>query len=189
MNVFDFDGTIYSGDSTVDFCIFCYKKHPGLIRYLPLQGLAFLGYGLKILDKTAMKQKFYRFFRAVDVKSLLPEFWATHRQNIFPWYPAQQQEDDIVISASPEFLLEPICRELGIHTLMASPVDPETGVYHGFNCHGEEKVRRLKEQTGITHIDKFYSDSQSDLPLAKIADHAYLIDKQGRIHDWNTETK
>ena len=44
--------------------------------------------------------------------------------------------------------------------------------------------RRLKQQTGITHLDEFYSDSQSDLPLAKIADHAYLIDKQGNVLDW-----
>ncbi len=184
MNVFDFDGTIYSGDSTVDFCLFCFKKHPGLIRYLPVQGYAFLRYALKTMDKTRMKELFYRFFRAVDAQALLPEFWATHKQNIFPWYLQQQQEDDIVISASPEFLLEPICKELGIKTLMASRVDPKTGKYDGLNCHGQEKVRRLEAQTGITHIDKFYSDSQSDLPLAKIADSAYLITQRGEVRDW-----
>ena len=184
MNVFDFDGTIYSGDSTFDFCKFCYKKHPGLIRFLPMQGIAGLGYLLKIIDKTRMKQVFYRFLGAIDAEALLPEFWATHKKNIFPWYPARQQPEDIVISASPEFLLEPICRELGIKTLMASRVDPKTGRYTGINCHGEEKVVRLKNQLGITHIDEFYSDSQSDLPLAKIADKAYLIDKEGRILDW-----
>ena len=184
MNGFDFDGTIYSGDSTFDFCVFCYKKHPGLIRFLPMQGAAFLGYALKLIDKTRMKEIFYRFLRAIDAETLLPEFWETHRKNIFPWYPAQQQEDDILISASPEFLLEPICRELGIHTMMASRVDPRTGKYQGLNCHGKEKVRRLKQQTGITHLDKFYSDSQSDLPLAQIADEAFLIDKKGTIHNW-----
>ena len=184
MNGFDFDGTIYSGDSTLDFCIFCYKKHPGLIRYLPLQGLAGAAYALKIIDKTHMKQIFYRFMGAIDAEALLPEFWEIHKKNVFPWYLQKHQEDDILISASPEFLLEPICKELGIKTLMASRVDPRTGKYQGINCHGKEKVRRLKQQTGITHLDNFYSDSQSDLPLAEIADHAYLINKQGEILDW-----
>ena len=31
MNVYDFDGTIYDGDSTVDFLIYMYRKHPGLM--------------------------------------------------------------------------------------------------------------------------------------------------------------
>lgn len=185
MNVFDFDGTIYSGDSTVDFCIFCFQKHPGLIRYLPIQGLAGLGYALKLMDKTRMKEIFYRFMGAINTESLLEEFWETHKKNIFPWYPARQQPDDIVISASPEFLLRPICRDLGIQTLMASVVDPHTGKYSGINCHGKEKVRRLETQTGITHIDQFYSDSQSDRPLAEIADEAFLINKKGEILPWN----
>ena len=184
MNAFDFDGTIYSGDSTMDFCKYCYKKHPKLFLYLPMQGCAFLGYALKIIPKTRMKEIFYRFFKSIDAQAMLEDFWAIHKKNIFPWYPAQQQEDDIVISASPEFLLEPICKQLGIRTLMASRVNPKNGDYDGLNCHGEEKVRRLKEQTGVTHLDKFYSDSQADLPLAKIADEAYLIDKKGQIHHW-----
>ena len=184
MNAFDFDGTIYSGDSTRDFIFYCYKRHPSLLLYLPMQAMAALGYGLKIIDKTRMKEIFYRFMRGIDAEAMVPEFWETHKKNIFPWYAQRQQEDDILISASPEFLLEPICKELGIRTLMASRVDPRTGKYQGINCHGKEKVRRLKQQTGITHLDEFYSDSQSDLPLAQIADHAYLIDKKGNVLDW-----
>ena len=35
MNVYDFDGTIYDGDSTLDFWYFCLKKHPQILLYLP----------------------------------------------------------------------------------------------------------------------------------------------------------
>ena len=185
MNVFDFDGTIYKGDSTFDFCCYCFKKHPSLVRFLPLQAWAFVRYGVKAIDKTQMKEMFYRFLGSVDAQAMLEDFWAAHKKNIFPWYPARQQADDVVISASPEFLLEPICRELGIKTLMASRVDPKTGKYTGVNCHGAEKVRRLEEQMGVTHIDQFYSDSQSDMPLARIADQAYLVDKHGNLLEWN----
>ena len=184
MNVFDFDGTLYHGDSTFDFCRFCLKKDPKLVKYSPTILAAFARYTVKRIDKTQMKEMFYRFLRDVDTEPMVEEFWQTHKQNIYPWYAALHEEDDIVISASPEFLLKPICQELGIHTLMASRVDPHTGEYTGINCHGQEKVRRLEELTGVTHVDRFYSDSQHDLPLARIAYEAFLVDRKGNLHKW-----
>ena len=64
MNIYDFDKTLYGSDSTLDFLIFSIKKHPSLLRYLPIQGIAFLKhYVLKVTDKTAMKEQFYRIFQ------------------------------------------------------------------------------------------------------------------------------
>ena len=184
MNIYDFDGTIYGGDSTFDFLMYSIKKHPSLLRFLPIQGWAAAKYLAKRMEKTAMKEQFYRIFTGYDAEALLEEFWDKHQHKIYDWYPGQQEETDIVISASPEFILKPICARLGIKTLMASRVDSKTGKYEGLNCWGEEKVRRLKEQTGITHCSKFFSDSHSDTPLAKIADEAFLV-KDGKIIPWN----
>ena len=36
MNVFDFDNTIYNGESTIDFFLFCLKKQKELCIYIPL---------------------------------------------------------------------------------------------------------------------------------------------------------
>ena len=186
MNIYDFDGTLYSGDSTMDFLKYSFKKHPGLVRFLPAMGIAALQhYAFKSIDKTAMKETFYRLFTAYDAEGLLEEFWDKHEKNIFPWYPGkQQQADDIIISASPEFLLQPICKRLGIQHMMASRVDSKTGKYTGKNCWGPEKPIRLKDQIGITHCDNFYSDSYSDQPLAEIADKAFIVEKDGSITDW-----
>ena len=46
-----------------------------------------------------------------------------------------------------------------------------------------KKVIRLKDQMGIDHCDKFFSDSHSDQPLADIADEAFLVEK-GKIVPW-----
>ena len=184
MNIYDFDGTLYDGDSTFDFLKYSIKKHPSLIRFLPGIGIAGVRYFLKNLEKTQAKERFYRIFTGYDAEGLLEEFWDCHQHKIFPWYADQQEETDIVISASPEFILNPICARLGIRTLMASRVDSKTGKYQGLNCWGDEKVRRLKEQTGISHCDKFFSDSHSDQPLANIADAAFLV-KNGKILPWN----
>ena len=35
IDVYDFDGTIYDGDSTVDFTLFCLRRHPGVLAGLP----------------------------------------------------------------------------------------------------------------------------------------------------------
>ena len=32
IDVYDFDGTIYDGDSTVDFTRFCLRRHPGVLE-------------------------------------------------------------------------------------------------------------------------------------------------------------
>ena len=50
MNIYDFDGTLYDGDSTFDFIVFSLKKHPALVRFLPVQGWAAALYVLKKID-------------------------------------------------------------------------------------------------------------------------------------------
>ena len=95
----------------------------------------------------------------------------------------QQKPDDMIISASPEFLLKPICEKLGIQHLIASKVDVRTGKFSGENCRGKEKVRRLAAEYGSAYIDQFYSDSHSDLPLAQLADQAFLV-KKGSVTKW-----
>ena len=185
MNIYDFDKSLIDGDSTAAFLKFSFRKHPGLVRFLPGMGIAAANYYLlKRGTKTQMKQKFYKVFTGYDPEALLEEFWDRQQKKIFPWYKSQQEETDIVISASPEFLLKPICQRLGIRHLIASRVDPKTGVYTGLNCWGPEKPVRLKEEMGITHCRKFFSDSYSDQPLADIADEAFLILKDGTIAPW-----
>lgn len=176
MNVYDFDKTIYDGDSTVDFISWCIKKKPLLLFKLFAGVPAFGAYLCKQCEKTQFKEKFYRFLLGIPDSALWVEaFWELHADNIKDWYLRQQREDDVIISASPEFLLRPICKRLGIHTLIASQVDPDTGMYLGKNCHGEEKVRRFRKAFHDAEIDAFYSDSLSDAPMANLAKTAYLV--------------
>ena len=184
MNVYDFDGTLYKGDSSRDFFVYALKKHPSLIRFVPRIGWGFLRYWLRIISKTQAKEHFFSFLTAVDGEALAEQFWTDHTQWIRPWYPAQHRDDDVVISASPEFLLQPICRRLGITHLMASRVDPHTGKFEGGNCRDTEKVRRFHEQYGDAVIDSFYSDSTADLPLAKLAKQAFFVHRNGKPGPW-----
>lgn len=183
MNVYDFDGTIYQGDSSVDFFLFALKRKPSLIRYVLKQAKGFFLYAIKRIGKTQLKEYYFCFLATVDARKLAEDFWEQNQRKIYTWYLQQQQPGDIIISASPEFLLKPICERLGIRHLIASEVDVRSGRFSGENCRGEEKVRRLASEYHVTQIDRFYSDSQSDLPLAKLAKEAFLI-VHGKITPW-----
>ncbi len=176
MNIYDFDETIYDSDSTKDFYFYCLKKYPKILLSVPAMAWSFFLYILGIKSKTQFKQKMYRFLNYVpDIDAELTVFWDKNEYKIKQWYRNRQKEDDMIISASPEFLLKPICNRLGINHLIASKVDKKTGVYTGENCWGEEKVKRLYKEFPDTVCEEFYSDSLSDTPLSAIASKAGII--------------
>lgn len=132
MNVYDFDKTIYKGDSTADFYLFCLLRHRRVWRYVPnaVWG-AVRHYVLRNCSKTEFKEQMYTFLRAADYQTDVPAFWDGHVHKIQSWYKAQQRPDDVVISASPRFLLEPVCARLGIRFLIASEVDGKPAFTQG----------------------------------------------------------
>ena len=176
MNVYDFDQTLYTRDSTVDFYFFCLRRYPSICRFIPIQLYGAIRLALGCVDKTAFKQRFFTYYQGIPhLDALASVFWDSHEGGIKDWYRQQHRPDDVVISASPEFLLQPICARLGIKYLLASRVDPETGIYTGKNCDGQEKVRRFREAFPQGAVDCFYSDSLSDTPLARIARESYIV--------------
>ena len=105
----------------------------------------------------------------------LREFWAGHLSKLKSWYPGLHRDDDVVISASPEFLVLPACKALHISRVMGSPVDMHTGKYTGANCSGPEKPLRFRERYPNSEVENFFSDSLSDTPMAEISRQAYLV--------------
>ncbi|MBR3288785.1 MAG: HAD-IB family phosphatase [Lachnospiraceae bacterium] len=187
MNVYDFDGTIYKNDSTRDFYYYLLRHYTKVIKYLPKFVLDVIKYKLDVVTKTKMKETFYRFlnsFEDGEIDRIVLEFWDKHRHKIYDWYYKQKEDTDVIISASPRYILEPICKELNVK-LICSEVNVKNGDYIGVNCYGEEKVNRFYKEFPNGVIDKFYSDSNSDLPLAKLAKEAYKVTCSGKIKKWN----
>ena len=187
VNVVDFDYTIYRGDSTVDFYLFCLKRHPYYIKYVPKQVQVGIKYFLKREELINFKRQFFCFLKDIDnIEQEVAAFWVSHRKKIKKWYGMRDKRLDIIISASPSFLLASICKEMQVKHLIATDIDSKTGERLSSNCKGEEKVRRFRAQYGETKIKQFYSDSLSDLPLARLAEESYLVKKE-RIIVWETE--
>ncbi len=175
VNVYDFDKTILPYDSSLAFFRFCARRYPraALRSIAAAPGLPLLAVGLA--SKTAVKEKFYRFLTMIpDVDAELDIFWAEHFGNVNRWYLERRRPDDIIISASPEFLLRLPADKLGVR-LIASRVGKYTGIYEGANNDGEEKVRRLRREYPGTEIREFFSDSANDTPLAGLAERAWMV--------------
>lgn len=182
MNTFDFDQTIFYPDSSYCFVMFCLRHYTrAVLHALPgtiAVGCAWL---LKKAETKELKEQVFSFLPWLPgVEAVVHDFWDEHRKKIAPWYLEQKRADDVIISASPEFLLRPISEELGVR-LIATDMEPYTGRIRGRNCHDQEKVRRLRAAFPGETVEAFYSDSLSDTPMAEIAQHAFLVKGNQRI--------
>lgn len=178
VNLYDFDHTIYSGDASLDFILFCMRRHPKLWRYLPSQAFALVLYVAGLKTRKAIKEVAFRFLQDIDdVDAELDYFWSVYKKKILPWYMKQANTTDRIASASPEFLLEPILKQLDITQFVATRMDIKTGKIAGENCRAEEKVIRLKERKMSNGIEGVYSDSLSDAPIFTLGKQAYIVKK------------
>lgn len=184
MNVYDFDKTIYAGDSSVDFYLYCLVRQPRIALCCFRQIRALLLHAARRIDTTTMKEEFFSFLSKLhDPQALVCAFWARRYRAIKPWYLQGKRATDVIISASPSFLLEPICQRLGIQAPIATQMDACTGKIHGRNCKGAEKVHRFRQLYPDAQIDRFYSDSRADSPLAKLALEAFWVSGD-RLSPW-----
>lgn len=185
VNVFDFDKTIYIKDSEEQFIKYLLKRKPLLYLFVPYFTYGFIKYKLGFCTRQRMKEYYYFTLKFVkDPYKMVEEFWDQEEKEMFPYYFDVRQDDDIVVSASNKFLLDPICKRLNIKNCITGDIDVKTAKFLIPDCKGEEKVRRLKEERPEVVINHFYSDSYTDTPLAKIAKHAHLISPKGELKEW-----
>lgn len=183
MNVYDFDDTIYRGDSEIQFLAFVreretFPKAKGKTRFADWL------YHSRLMSLTKHEELLFTFLPQLpDREKWVEAFWENHRKNIKEWYRKIHREDDVVISATPAFLLEPICRELGIATLIATRMDPLTGKILGKYNFAAEKPRRFRQVFGDSVPDAFFSDSRTDAPMARISRKAWRVEGES-VTEW-----
>ena len=102
MNVYDFDNTIYDGESAFHLFRFFMKKDKGLITFLPAVVTAFTKYKLGKLTVEEAINKYAQ--RALDYyienphyKNCMEEFWDEHEKNIKPFYEKVRKDDDLIL--------------------------------------------------------------------------------------------
>ena len=194
LSVYDFDKTIYNGETLNDFYRFYLIKKPWKIYTVIFQLWYFLLYVLKIINLEKLKENFLRFLNGEntgELKKLIREFWKKKESKINLWVKDEilknKKETEILvaISASPTFLIIDRLRLMGFDVVIGTDFLFESTKFHSHitskNCKNYEKVKRLDkwaEDNNIQYdIVNFYSDSIADKPLFDLAEHKYWIKK------------
>ena len=179
MNVYDFDNTIYRGESGVDLFLGYLKKYPKLLKMFPMAVKCIYKYktGKMSLDEVMDKYAgvVENFAQSIeDIEGDVVDFWDKNSSKIKSFYLRQRQDDDIIISACLDVVLEEICRRLNIKNFVGSKTDLESRKLVDF-CFRENKVKAFKEKFPDAEIDNFYTDSLNDQPMIDLARNAYLV--------------
>lgn len=176
MKGYDFDKTIYDGDSSTHFFFYMVFHRPYLLVFAPYFLIMLALYAVKIISKKRIKELLFFFVPwHKNIEKIVDKFWQKNANRVFDWYCKQKKDDDIIISASLDFLLKPIMETLAIKNWMSTKYDVKTGKITGENCYGEEKLRRFNAEFENVKLDAFYSDSMSDLPMMRVADKVFLV--------------
>lgn len=179
MNVYDFDNTIYNGESVLDFYLYCARRYPSILKYVFVILVSWIKYKMMLLsrEKLLALAEVYaaEFFKRVrNMETLVKDFWDGHEKKIKKFYRENHRDDDVVVSASVSFLLDEICRRLGIRHCVCSRVDTATGKVSAL-CFRQSKPGFFREKFPTEKIDSFYSDSMNDGPMMAMAERAFLV--------------
>ena len=194
LSVYDFDKTIYNGETLNDFYRFYLAKKPWKIYTVFFQLWYFLLYVLKIISLEKLKEKFLRFLNGEsisDIKDLTGKFWKKRENKINPWVKDEvlknKKETEILvaISASPTFIIADKLKSMGFDVVIGTDFVFEGEIFHSHittkNCKNIEKVRRMDKWAENSNIEyrivNFYSDSIADKPLFDLADNKYWVKK------------
>lgn len=113
MKVFDFDNTLYRGESSVDFSFYMIQHNKKILRYVPTILFSLVGYKLCLLKKEKIESIINDFFAGVldgteSLSAFVNQFWEAHAVKLNKDLLRLIEPGDVIISASPEFLLEGI---------------------------------------------------------------------------------
>jgi len=178
MNVYDFDNTIYDGESFIDLFMFFFKKDPSLIKYIPdvIYGLYKYTKGTINAEEALAEYGHIvsEYYKGLDnFDELLKEFWDSNMHKVKLFYFRQRQEDDIIISASPEMFLKDVLERLNIKNYICSKTDENANITD--LCFRGRKVELFREKYPDAVIDNFYTDSVNDTPMMEISEHAFIV--------------
>jgi HAD superfamily hydrolase (TIGR01490 family) len=181
---FDFDGTITTKDTLLEFIRFSKGTFLFYLGFL-LNAHYLAAYKLKIISNQTAKQKILRFFFG---KMPLNEFekicddFAKHKipalirpKAIREIKKLKSLEVEVVIvSASPENWIQQWVNQMQlklIATRLEVKRDRITGKINGRNCHGREKVNRIRELYTLSDYDTIYAygDSGADRYMMDLA--------------------
>jgi len=184
--LFDFDGTLTTKDSLGEFIRYVVgtpKYILGMIQFSPL----YIAYRIKLLRNDIAKEKlfeqFFKDYNETEFKTIAKKYSMQEidlilRKPIYEKFLQHIENGDrvIIVSASMRCWLEDWAKKHNVE-LLSTQLEFKnkkvTGKFFTKNCHGEEKVNRIKKHLLLDDYDTIYAygDSSGDDAMLKIAHH------------------
>jgi len=186
--LFDFDGTITTCDTLAEFMIFYHGK---VKYYLGLAALSpiLASYIFKWMPNWKSKEYFLTWFLKGEKSAEFEKQCKAFAEKKLPQLIRPEALREIkrhqhegatiaVVTASAENWVKPWCDQhniLCLATRLEVASDRLTGRILGKNCHGEEKVCRIREQFILTDFDKIiaYGDTSGDKQMLALAQEQF----------------
>ncbi|MCK4577277.1 MAG: HAD-IB family hydrolase [Candidatus Marinimicrobia bacterium] len=183
--LFDFDGTITSKDTFIDFIIYI-QGYPKYVMGI-LQNIHYLiAYKAGLYPNDKAKEKvlsyFFKGMKSDKFKELaaryskeqLPKIIKPSAMEKVKWHLSMNHEV-VIVSASMECWLKEWCVAHNVE-LISTRLEVRDGIITGKlatkNCHGQEKVNRIKKHYNLGMYEYIYAygDSKGDREMLGIAD-------------------
>lgn len=169
VDIYDFDKTLVPFDSGITFCIYCLIHYPWIIIFLPIILFGGILLLLRIINLTTFKKFCFIFVPFIPLQKAVKNYWDKYEKDVHKWF-FNRKRPCVVISASPDFLLNEISKRLHFDYLICTKHNKKTGMIIGENCFRDEKVRRFREELGNAKVIDVYSDSlRDDKPIFSLA--------------------
>ena len=184
IKVFDFDNTLYHGESSIDLAFYLIRRNKKILLYVPSILINLAKYKMCLVDREKAEQEINDFLKVAvknkyEAAEIVESFWAENSYRLDENMIKRVRKDDVIITAGPDMLIDGIKDKLGTDNIISSIIDPDKREMVYFNF-GENKAKRYKEVYGDTPIESFYTDSFNDKPLMKLANKVYIVEK-GRL--------
>lgn len=181
MKVFDFDNTIYRGESSIDFSFYMIRHNRKILLYVPMIMFSLVKYKMCLVKKDELEAIINTFFEGVldgteDAPEMIRRFWEGHAHKLNKRILRLIEPGDVIISASPCFLIEGIREKLGTENIVGTEVDLAGKKITWLNF-GDNKVKRFRALFGNRTIDVFYTDSFNDRALMEISRKIFIVRK------------
>jgi len=186
--LFDFDGTLTTKDSLPDFIKFAVgapSYYFGLLLLSPM----LVAFKFKLIRNDIAKETFIshyfkgwdsaHFQRIADQYSIenIDKIIKPEAMKRIRWH-QEEGHKVVIVSASMECWLKKWCAREHIE-LIATHLEISdgklTGHFAGKNCHGDEKVNRIRLAINLSEFDYIfaYGDSSGDTAMLKLANESY----------------
>ena len=180
MNVYDFDNTLYKGESTVDFAFFMMRRNPRIYTWIPTIFWNLLMYKLCLTEKNEMQRILNDFLKVLiqddyDLTEMVQAFWKKNESRLNMALIRRIRPEYVILTASPDFMMDVIGKRLGTEHILCSKVDIPTKTIRYLN-YGTNKVRYFRKVCGSTPVRRFYTDSFNDQAMMDLAERVYLVE-------------